>query len=334
VAADFYISVLKTPSVHCAIVSKATGSLVGIVPLENITFNAISCFDEANINIDSKNFAVIASTGKHFNHARSPHLRGDIKADPTEISVRGIWADKILAMDYLMKREMKISTFDDFRSSFIDHAEFKDQILEAILGIMSDKITLQAELVTATGEKVPLEHTFEIGNTHNITKSFNSGLNRFLGISRASTDMRELAFPMIKTNLLTADDDTVTIGLAKSLAVTKVGLLDVINESIVSQQAIIKDTQGRTVAKYVTTENNILANSLLSTRALRIKLEKHSREKLIEIYLARKGEKLPELIPEELKEVYEMDIAKLLAFLNGQMPDDSTLNRILSIMNL
>lgn len=333
IAADFYVEVLKTPSVHCAVIDTKTNKLAGIIPLENITQEAISCFDEENILLNPQ-YAVIAQTGKHVNHARGPYLRGDIKADPSQLDVRGIWADKVLAMDYLMKREMGISTFDDYRTSFLDHPEFKDQVLEAVLGFMSDKITKKVELETASGEKIPFEHTFEVGETHNIKKSFSYSLARYLGITKASTDFRELAFPMLKKNLQTADDETTTHGLLKSLSVVKVEPTTYVNPAEVVAAVDLKDAQGRVGSRFAATSANILAKDLIEKREIRAKLEKYDRAKLVEIYLARaEGGEAPAEAPEEVKQVYATDLKKLEAYLLGQMPADTLVHKLLTIMS-
>ena len=335
VVADFYVEVLKIPSVHCAVVSKQSGQLAGIIPLEDITFEAISCFDDENIMINKELYEVVAQTGKHFNHARSPSLRGDIKADPTQISIRGIWADKVLAMDYLMKREMGISSFDDYRTSFLDHPEFKDQVLEAVLGMMNDKISHKAvEFVTADGQRIPLEHDFAVGDTHNITRSFSTGLNRFLGIKRASTDYREVAIPMIKTNLLTADEETTTAGLLQSLSVYKVDPTTVVNNDAVAAKVKLKDASGRGVTQFVATEGNVIAVKMIKDREVRQLLEKHPRDLLVQIYQIRAAGKTPEQIPEQFKDIFEMKLETLQSYLLGEMPSDKDLNRILSIMSL
>lgn len=335
VVADFFIEVLKTPSVHCAVVNTATGQLAGIIPLSDITFDAISCFDTENLNINLEKFAVVAQTGKHFNHARSPDLRGDIKADPTQISIRGIWSEKVLAMDYLMKRELKISTFDDTRTSFIDHPEFKDKVLEAVLGFMNNKISHKAiDFLSPTGEVITLEHDFAVDETHNITKSFSSGLNAILRLRKASTDFRELAVPMLKTNLLTADDETETQGLLQSICATRVDPAIFIRPDSVKALIKIKDEAGRNVSQFVATEGNIMAVKMIEDREIRVKLEKHPRAKLIEIYQARSAGKIPEEIPADVKDVFEVELTKLVAFLMGEMTSDKDLHKILNIMSL
>lgn len=334
IAANFFIDVIKTPSVHCAVVDVKTGKLAGIVPLENITQEAISCFDDENIGLDKSKYAVAGQTGKHVNHARGPYLRGDIKADPTQLDVRGIWADKILAMDYLMKRELGVSTFDDYRSSFIDHAEYKDQILEAVVGLMNDKISKKVEIELANGTTIPFEHTFEIGETHNIKKSFSYGLSRYLGMNKASTDLREITFPMLKKNLMTADDVTKTQGLLNSFLAIKVEPTTFLNPSEIAVAVDLKDAEGRSGVKFAATSANVMAKSMIEKREVRVKLEKFARSKLIEVYLARsEGGKIPEVIVDAEKDLYAMDLKALEAYLLGQMPSDTLMQKLLTIMS-
>lgn len=333
IAAEFFVDVIKTPSLHCAVVDKATSKLAAIVPIESISSGAISCFDEENMSINTEKFAVIAETGKHFNHARGPYLRGDIKADPTQLDVRGIWVDKILAMDYLMKRELGISSYDDFRSSFIDHPEYKDMILEAVLGLMNDKIKRKAELISADGEKITIDHSFDIGETHNIKKTFSYSLARYLGMNLASTDYRELAFPLLKKNLATADDGTKTFGLLRSFSAIKIDPTTFVNPTEIAVSVELEDAQGRSGEKFAASKSNILAKNLIDRRAVRAKLEKLDRAKLIEIYTARSGEKLPEVIKDEEKELYAMDKSHLEDFLLGEMPADTLVAKLLKIMS-
>jgi hypothetical protein len=333
VAFKFYIDVIKTQSVHCAIASKETNQLVGILPLEDITFNAIDCFDQENLNIDESKYVVVAKTGKHFNHAKGPELRGDIGADPTQLSQRGIWIDKILAMDYLLKRDLNISTFDANRTSFIDHSEFSEIAIATILELMNDKIHTKAKLETADQQIIELDHIFDIGNTHNIVKSFAPELNSHLGIKKTSTDMRELLFIMLKNNLKKSDDELTSLGLAQSLSVTNVHPLMSIDPTQVAAQAIIKDAKGRAINRYLAFPENSLAITMIKNMDIRNKLEAFERAKLVEIYTNRVQSKVPNEIPENEKEVYDMDIKQLLAFLRGEMPSDNLLNRLFGIMN-
>jgi hypothetical protein len=146
--------------------------------------------------------------------------------------------------------------------------------------------------------------------------------------------MREIIFPMIKTNLATADDETSTLGLLRSMSVIRMDPLIPVDESQVAAVATLKDAQGRSISKYIAQADNTLAISMIENRNTREKLAKFPRAKLIEIYNLRVDEKLPEVIPEDEKTVYSTDMTKLRAFLLGQMPSDTTVNKILNIMSL
>lgn len=335
IAANFYLEVLKTPAVHCAVVDAATNELAGVLPLTNLSKDAVSCFDEEDVQINPK-YKIIAQTGKHFNHARSSSLRGDLKADPSQISVRGIWVDKILAMDFLMKREMGISTFDDYRTSFIDHPEFKEKILTTFINLMNDKIVLTKEensFEAADGEKIAMAHTFEINDTHDIKKSFSSGLNRFLNIAKASTDLREVLFPIVRRNLSASDNEIQSLGLLNSLTAMRLDTTTYISPQSVPVFLELQDEQGRVGSRFMATSENILAKNFITSRETRVKLEKIERGKLIEVYKNIKSGKVPESIPSDLKEVYAGKVEMLEAFLLGQLPDDAFIQKLLTIMS-
>jgi hypothetical protein len=336
VVADFYISVLKTPSVHCAVIDLKSGQLAGVVPLENITMDAISCFDDENIMLDKSRFGVIGQTGKHFNHARGPYMRGDLKADPTQIDIRGIWVDKLLAFDFLTKRELGITTFDNYRTTFLDYPEYKDRVLEAITGFMNDTIDInKAEFELASGKIIPMDHTFTVGETHNIVKSFHPMLNRHLGISRMSTDFRELALPMLKKNFTTADDPTQTIGLLRSFSVTELDPTRFVNQS---ELASVVELKGG--SRFGATNANVLARGLIEKRAQREKLAGYDRNLLIQTFNRRAQElENPAAVRRDTKAsdvdafLEALDLDVLLAYLRGEMPNDDWFHRILNIMS-
>jgi hypothetical protein len=334
IAADFYLEVLKTPDVHCAIINKSTSKIAGVVPLKSITQDAISCFDDENIAINKERFGVIGQTGMHLNHARGPHMRSDLKADPSQLEVRGLWMDKVLAMEFLTKRDLGISTFDDYRSSFLDHAEFKNEILSTYLDLMTDQVTLKTEIELANGQKMPIEHTFDVEETHVVRRSFSSSLNRHLGITLPTIDLREIFHPQVMNNLMTSDDKTQTLGLLNNLTVYRVTPTVWLDTRNGEEEVEITDGQNRVSSRFFAYRNNTLAKSLIKQRNLRKKLEKLDRQKIIEILLARtRDTPAPAEISEELKPVYNADVADLEAFLMGRLPEDSYLHKILTIMS-
>jgi predicted transcriptional regulator len=62
-------------------------------------------------------------------------------------------------------------------------------------------------------------------------------------------------------------------------------------------------------------------------------LDKFERSKILEVYFARLDGRMPDIIPEELKELYEIELISIKSFLLGQHPQDPLLHKIFRMMN-
>jgi hypothetical protein len=326
VAADFYLDVLTTPDVHCVIVNSQTQRLQGITPITDFDERreAKSCFD-SKIRLRAP-FVVVGQTGKFFDNRRfRDELPGELVARPDEISIRGIWIDKVQAVNYLTKRVLGISSFDDYRSNFLDYPVFGDKIRAALAGFMNGTIEREANIQMADGSSLKIPHTFDLGTTHRFNRSLSSGLNRFFGITKVETDFRELLIPMVKKSLVNADNRRANLGFYNSMSLEEVSPLRVLNESQIAKSAVFLDDKGLEIGRFAATTGNTIAIGYMKQREQRAVLDKFTREQLVPVYLARAQNQVPEVIPEELKVVYEMDLDFLLGYLQGVVPDDSTI---------
>ncbi len=326
VAADFYLDVLTTPDVHCVVVNSQTQRLQEITPITAFDERreAKSCFD-SKIRLRAP-FVVVGQTGKFFDNRRfRDELPGELVARPDEISVRGIWIDKVQAVNYLTKRVLGISSFDDYRSNFLDYPAFGDKIRAALAGFMNGTIEREADIQMADGSSLKIPHTFDLGKTHKFNRSLSSGLNRFLGITKVETDFRELLIPMVKNSLVNAENRRANLGFYNSMSLEEVSPLRVLNESQIAKSAVFLDDKGLEVGRFAATSGNTIAIGYMKQREQRAVLDKFTREQLVPVYLARAQNQVPEVIPEDLKVVYEMDLDFLLGYLQGVVPEDSTI---------
>lgn len=62
-------------------------------------------------------------------------------------------------------------------------------------------------------------------------------------------------------------------------------------------------------------------------------LEQFERSKILEVYFARLDGRIPEIIPSELNELYEIELSSIKGFLLGQHPQDTLLMKVFRIMN-
>lgn len=62
-------------------------------------------------------------------------------------------------------------------------------------------------------------------------------------------------------------------------------------------------------------------------------LERFERAKILEVYFARLDGRVPNDVPEEVSDLYEIELSDIKAFLLGQHPQDTLLHKVFRIMN-
>lgn len=72
---------------------------------------------------------------------------------------------------------------------------------------------------------------------------------------------------------------------------------------------------------------------MLVALASRETLEKFERSKILEVYFSRLDGRIPEHIPEDYEELYEVELTTIKSFLMGQHPQDTLLQKIFRIMS-
>lgn len=70
-----------------------------------------------------------------------------------------------------------------------------------------------------------------------------------------------------------------------------------------------------------------------SLKMVRATLAKFDRAKILQVYFSRLDGRLPETLDVECNELYEIPLQDIKAYLLGQHPHDSILQRIFRIMN-
>lgn len=77
-------------------------------------------------------------------------------------------------------------------------------------------------------------------------------------------------------------------------------------------------------------ENHAGINDAHQVRSV---LEQFERSKILEVYFSRLDGRLPESIPSEFQELYEIELSSIKGFLLGQHPQDTLLMKVFRIMN-
>lgn len=332
--ADFFIDILKTPDLSCALVLKGTDQLAGLAPLKLFSPDgeAVNCFDKENVSVNEA-FEVVGEVGRFFNHQRQKSLLpGELAASADELSVRGMWMDKLLATHWLTVRELDNTVFDEYRSNYLDYPVFGDKIRAAFMEILTDKVSTVTELRLANGAKQPLQVTLPMAETHQIKTVVLMPFHARRGLNRVQTDFRSLMLPMVKKSLLKADDTAKTLGLYNALSVIPVTATTTLDASQIATTAEFRDANGMLISRYAATKDNAVAVRMMAGRNVRQVLDGFDPKKLEEIYGQMEANTIPAEIPEELKPIYGMQKEVLAAYLGGELPEDDFLIKLFEIM--
>ncbi len=185
VAGKFYLDVLKTPDLQCAVVEKSKPTqIVAVLPIRQLSKRAITCFDTKEIQLNAK-YAIVAEGGKSFQSRKDP---GSDNAYADEIDVRGIWMDKLLAAQYLFQRELGSSLFDNYTENFVNMPEMQASILETVTQIVTDELQGPVTFRLTDGQLAQLNMAYKLfdssdaNNSHKIPALLDRNAARYMGL--------------------------------------------------------------------------------------------------------------------------------------------------------
>ena len=337
--ADFFIDVLSTPDVFCAAARVGSSQVIGVLNLNEFSADSASCFDpavQARLNIGLR---IVGQIGKFFNHQRhDSELTGDLRANSTELSTRGIWMDKILALRFLLIRNMDNAVFDPEEGNFLDYPLFAGKIKQSIFNFLTDSITRDVDMELADGTIRPITFSYNFASSHTVklpTVSITPSLQRFygrMGITKVETDIREVLIPMLKRSLTESRNPTVR-GFRTSLDIVEMDYSTTLNSAEEPVYTEFRDADGLRYAKFGATRDMIIGKLLIEQREDRLKLEALGEDLLQEIHANRSRGQIPAEIPEEQRFAYEVDMAFLTALGEGSLPKDEQLIKTFEILS-
>ena len=134
--ADFFVEVLKTPDLLCAVANKdQPNTIVEYKKLSEVYddikysmngFNVKSCFNQ---NVKDKfakdGLVVVGENGKFLNGYKDTN---PIHKYVTDREVRGVWSDKVMAFRMLFQRRSRSSTTDNAHMALVDHPSIKAKV--------------------------------------------------------------------------------------------------------------------------------------------------------------------------------------------------------------
>ena len=201
IVGNFFLDILKTPNLTCA-VTHAGGQknkTADFLALEDI-YEAMkwrgptddiptSCFDTAiqdyladPSNHLQKSFKVKGETGKYLNSIKDPNPRFPLVSD---IAVRGIWSDKLLAMKYLSLRNDELIFSDKDKGSLADIGNIGTSLNNFFDHIITrNKLNAPIKFRMADGSEYVEDHFELIGTSYKVDENPHPFIAPFFGLPR------------------------------------------------------------------------------------------------------------------------------------------------------
>lgn len=203
-AAQFFAEVLKTADVTCAVAAKAKPTtIIGVIGLRELSPNAISCFDEENVQLNPQ-YMIVGQGGKSFSSLKDPKSTNFYM---DQIDVRGIWIDKLMALEALTQRQTGISSFDEYTDNFLDIADVNQMVEETLAGLVTDDTVSDVEFTTIFGQTgiIPINVRFfndeDAQNSHRIRMPLDSSVTRRFGLPNDNVSFQAMVLKNLREDL-------------------------------------------------------------------------------------------------------------------------------------
>jgi len=230
-------------------------------------------------------FVVVGQAGKAFNSLKDPNSEN---AYADQIDIRGIYPDKLAAVNSLFNRRTGNSSYDKNEDNYLDFPEVRDEVAQTFLSVLFNKVVEDVTFTTADGrqfvqEKLhyPLfsspEDNRKQASIHWIEAPLSSQLAQRMGLPAT-----EISFQQMMVNIAVSGMQTPGRRLDRGL---------------IEQISIIRDTQLRATnstdsfdiidigaRRYYATEKTPIARQLFAFSKINTTLDKIERKKVIEYF--------------------------------------------------
>ncbi len=203
-AANFYVSILQTPDTLCAAAQASDPTkIIAVVPLRQISTNAISCLDAANVQIPAQ-FKIVGQAGRAFQSKKDPSSTNNYM---DQIDVRGQWINKLLAVKMLTMRQTGVEPYDTYTDNFLDMADVKDKVQKALSDILLDEVVAPVAIFTVSGQtitapmQVKMYNTARSLNTHIILNPLSPAARAAFGLPNDNIEFQAQVAKYLKNYL-------------------------------------------------------------------------------------------------------------------------------------
>ncbi|MCO5114009.1 MAG: zinc-dependent metalloprotease [Bdellovibrionaceae bacterium] len=312
IASDFFVKILSEPDLNCLLTQNGQFSqMISYKEIKTLTgsFNAKDCFGITGLNTQ---FAIIGQVGRKFEDEKyrdNPNIYLD------QIDVRGVWIDKLIALKYLVARNLNNFSFDKRSLSYLDHPEVGTEINNVIKNLLIGDVVTKTTVTFSDGSTLDdFEYGHTFSNGYEITKPLTNWVGRYLGIRHEKIDLIEAVGQVLAKEITQGETSLNNENFKESIRVYE----RMPEDGRPSDEFEVYRVGPR---NYIISEDNEVGSQAFKRLGLMDLYDKFSREDLIQIYtLISRGIPLPATATEEQKAVYASGEANVYLYLVGEMP--------------
>lgn len=327
ISADFLMNIVAEADYSCVVFQN--GQFYRILKFSEIqtelgvfTGNFKKCSEVVGL---PGGLMIVGELGRRYNNEKfsdNPNIYLD------QIDIRGVWFDKLLALRYLVARNLNEYSFDDYTLSFLDHPEIGNTVNEFVKNVILGDISYDTEISFIDGTKSKFTYAHHFSDGYQIKKPLLPFFHWSLRLPYDQIDLAEAMIRIMK-NQLNAGLDSISNQLLKETIEVKTYIpIDGRDPSMFEIYKL-----GRT--NFVAAPENEVALKVFD-RLKKIEVyETLSREQLIAIYTAIvEKQQLPlSAVPNEVI-AYGLGEADLFLYLTNGMPSKDYYNRVLGTLTL
>lgn len=315
-SAEFLKSVVAEADYSCVIFSN--GQFHSVVKFAELGgFSTAKKCTDVELN---PQFTVVGELGRRYNHEKfrdNPNIYLD------QIDVRGVWMDKLLALRYLVARNLNEYSFDDYTISYLDHPEIGNDVNKFLKDLLVGNVISKTEVTLNDGTKTDFEYAHNFSNGYQIKKPLTSYFHRFLNLPQDQLDLSEAIAHIANKQLGQGLDSISNQTMRESLELYKEIPRDGRDPASFEIYRL-----GR--VNYVASPENEVGLEIINKLKKIDLYESQTREKLIDILTAiDNNQPLPANATAEEQQIYAGGIDDLFLFLVGELPTKEYYSRVL-----
>ncbi len=347
---NFLVDVIVQPDVQCALGTVFNPQeMIAVLPLKSIgrfwNPQITNCFSsESQRAIDELAQAngippgilvAGAQAGKSFQSKKDPENENPY-AD--QIDVQGIWIDKMLALEYLLVRELGSTLFDQGTQNFLDLPDVGNRAINImgghLLGVGATDVAFKdaqgnnIEMIDDQGQILKTASVaIEMNEEHTISVPLFEGLARYFGMPLKQTSFAKESVRTLKRLIPSEVNQSVSDSILTVFDVkTKASELD----RPVSEYNTVDVSR---VRYYALPDNQVADFSITALKISRV-LAQLTEEKLIEIFgLIQEGKELPAEATDLEKAAYSLGAEAIAMFVNGDIKLPNYYEKLLADLN-